>query len=73
MNEQSVTAQRADATGGSPGEVVAVFSRLSVSCFGGPIAHLGYFHDEFVVRRRWLDEKTFVDLVALAAFLLLFT
>ena len=55
--------------GGSPGEVLAVFSRLGVSCFGGPIAHLGYFHDEFVVRRRWLDEKTYVDLVALAQFL----
>ena len=69
MSEQSDATQRAGAGGGSPGEVLAVFSRLGVSCFGGPIAHLGYFHDEFVVRRRWLDEKTFVDLVALAQFL----
>jgi chromate transporter len=37
--------------------------------FGGPIAHLGYFHDDFVVRRRWLDEKTYADLVALCQFL----
>jgi hypothetical protein len=41
MNEDSIAAQRAHAKGGSPGEVLAVFSRLGVSCFGGPIAHLG--------------------------------
>ena len=37
--------------------------------FGGPIAHLGYFRDEYVVRRRWLDDGRFADLVALAQFL----
>ncbi len=51
------------------GEVFAAFLRLGVSCFGGPIAHIGYFREEFVVRRRWLDERAFVDLVALCQFL----
>ena len=55
--------------GGAAGEVLAAFLRLGLTSFGGPIAHLGYFHDEFVVRRRWLDEKTYVDLVALSQFL----
>ena len=55
--------------GGAAGEVLAVFLRLGLTSFGGPIAHLGYFHEEFVARRRWLDEKTFVDLVALSQFL----
>ena len=54
---------------GSSAEVFAVFLRLGLTSFGGPIAHLGYFHEEFVVRRRWLDEKTYVDLVALSQFL----
>jgi chromate transporter len=42
---------------GSALEVLAVHRRLGLSCFGGPIAHIGYFRDEFVVRRRWLDEQ----------------
>jgi chromate transporter len=50
-------------------EVLLVFLRLGLTSFGGPIAHLGYFHDEFVVRRRWLEEKTYADLVALCQFL----
>ena len=54
---------------GSTAEVFAVFLRLGLTSFGGPVAHLGYFHEEFVVRRRWLDEKTYVDLVALSQFL----
>src|SRR5713226_1379661 len=54
---------------GSVLEVLAVATRLGLTSFGGPIAHLGYFHDEFVVRRRWLDEKTYADLVALCHFL----
>jgi chromate transporter len=54
---------------GTIGEVLAVFLRLGLTSFGGPIAHLGYFHDEFVVRRKWLDEKTYADLVALSQFL----
>src|SRR5580692_7437482 len=56
----------------SPGtaiEVLLVFLRLGVSCFGGPIAHIGYFRDEFVTRRRWLDEQSYADLVGLCQFL----
>jgi chromate transporter len=54
---------------GSPVEVLLVFLKLGLTCFGGPIAHIGYFREEFVVRRRWLDEQTYVDLVALCQFL----
>jgi chromate transporter len=54
---------------GSPLEVLLIFLKLGLSCFGGPIAHIGYFRDEFVVRRRWLDEKAYADLVALCQFL----
>jgi chromate transporter len=54
---------------GTPLEVLAVFTRLGLTSFGGPIAHLGYFHDEFVVRRRWMDERRYADLVALCQFL----
>ena len=54
---------------GSPGEVLLIFLKLGLSCFGGPIAHIGYFRDEFVVRRRWLDERAYADLVALCQFL----
>jgi chromate transporter len=50
-------------------EVLLIFFRLGVSCFGGPIAHIGYFRDEFVTRRRWLDEQAYADLVALCQFL----
>src|ERR1700744_2085956 len=50
-------------------EVLLIFLRLGVSCFGGPIAHIGYFRDEFVTRRRWLDEQAYADLVALCQFL----
>lgn len=54
---------------GGFGEVFRVFLRLGLTSFGGPIAHLGYFHTEFVERRRWLTERSFADLVALAQFL----
>jgi chromate transporter len=54
---------------GSPTEVLWAFARLGVASFGGPIAHIGYFRQEFVVRRRWLDERAYADLVALCQFL----
>ena len=54
---------------GSTWEVLLAFLRLGLTSFGGPIAHLGYFHDEFVGRRCWLDEKAYADLVALCQFL----
>jgi len=46
---------------GSASEVLAVFLKLGLTSFGGPIAHLGYFRREFVERRRWLDDETFMD------------
>jgi chromate transporter len=58
-----------DQRAGTPFEVLRVFFKLGVSSFGGPIAHIGYFREEFVVRRRWLDEQAFVHLVALCQFL----
>jgi chromate transporter len=54
---------------GSAGEVLRVFLKLGLTSFGGPIAHLGYFQDELVVRRRWLDQHAYADLVALCQFL----
>jgi chromate transporter len=50
-------------------EVLTVATRLGLTSFGGPIAHLGYFRDEYVARREWLDEQTYGDLVALCQFL----
>ncbi len=57
--------------GGPPSvlEVGRVALKLGLTSFGGPIAHLGYFRDEYVVKRRWLDEQTYADLVALSQFL----
>lgn len=43
--------------------VFAAFLKLGLTSFGGPIAHLGYFRDEFVVRRKWLDDRVYADLV----------
>ena len=54
---------------GWPLEVLLVFLRLGLTSFGGPIAHIGYFREEFVVRRRWLDEQAYADLVGLCQFL----
>jgi chromate transporter len=54
---------------GSALEVLLVFLRLGVTAFGGPIAHIGYFREEFVVRRRWIDELAYADLVGLCQFL----
>lgn len=54
---------------GTAGEVLAAFLKLGLTSFGGPIAHLGYFRDEFVTRRRWIDEAGYADLVALCQFL----
>ena len=58
-----------DARRHSPVEVLRVFLKLGLISFGGPVAHLGYFRDEFVTRRRWLDDGTYTDLVALCQFL----
>lgn len=53
----------------SPWAVFLIFLRLGLTSFGGPIAHLGYFRDEFVTRRQWLTERSYADLVALCQFL----
>jgi chromate transporter len=57
------------ASKGSPGEVFRVFLKLGLTSFGGPIAHLGYFRNELVLRRKWIDEASYGDLVALCQFL----
>lgn len=49
--------------------VFLIFLRLGLTSFGGPVAHLGYFREEFVARRRWLTEDAYADLVALCQFL----
>ncbi|HIW33904.1 MAG TPA: chromate transporter [Candidatus Paenibacillus intestinavium] len=50
-------------------EVFSVSTKLGLTSFGGPIAHLGYFHNEYVRRRKWIDEQSYADLVALCQFL----
>jgi chromate transporter len=54
---------------GSALEVLRIFTRLGLTSFGGPVAHLGYFRAEFVERRKWLDEAHYLDIVALCQFL----
>ncbi len=49
--------------------LLLIFLRLGLTSFGGPIAHIGYYREEFVVRRKWLTEQAYADLVALAQFL----
>ena len=56
-------------TEGTPGEVLRAFAKLGVTSFGGPVAHIGYFRDEFVIRRKWLGDAAYADLVALCQFL----
>lgn len=65
MNEQSILA----GDRGGVGEVFVAFLKLGLTSFGGPIAHLGYFREAFVVRRQWIDEAGYADLVALGQFL----
>ncbi|MBH1979794.1 MAG: chromate transporter, partial [Comamonadaceae bacterium] len=50
-------------------QVFWIFLRLGLTSFGGPVAHLGYFRTEFVLRRQWLTERSYADLVALCQFL----
>jgi len=50
-------------------EVFRVFLRLGLTSFGGPVAHIGYFREAFVNRRRWLSEQAYADIVALCQFL----
>ncbi|MFI4975285.1 MAG: chromate efflux transporter [Caulobacterales bacterium] len=57
------------ARGSTPFEVFVAFLRLGVTCFGGPIAHIGYFRDAFVEKRGWLGEAQFAQIVALCQLL----
>lgn len=50
-------------------EILIVSTKLGLTSFGGPIAHLGYFHEEYVRRRKWLQEQDYANLVALCQFL----
>jgi chromate transporter len=68
----TIAAQPAEAEGGRKGsalEVLRIFTKLGLTSFGGPVAHLGYYRAELVERRRWLDEAAFADIVALCQFL----
>ncbi|MCD7061233.1 chromate efflux transporter [Pelagibacterium xiamenense] len=66
---QAESDEAANASAGSAGEVFLAFLKLGLTSFGGPIAHLGYFRDELVLRRKWIDEAGYADLVALCQFL----
>lgn len=69
MSLTDTTTARTAGARGTAGEVFLAFLKLGLTSFGGPIAHLGYFRDELVVRRGWIDEKGYADLVGLAQFL----
>lgn len=73
MSEAAPVAPRRQLPTGEPSgsflEVFLVSLRLGLTSFGGPIAHLGYFHEEYVKRRKWIDERSYADLVALCQFL----
>ncbi|WP_414474652.1 chromate efflux transporter [Microvirga sp. M2] len=69
MNQHEAPRVTSTVPSGHAGEVFRAFLKLGLTSFGGPVAHLGYFHDEFVVRRRWFDERAYADLVALCQFL----
>lgn len=72
-HDSQPTADAATSAGSAPRaaplETFLVFLKLGLTSFGGPVAHLGYFRTEFVERRRWLDDKSYSDLVALCQFL----
>ncbi|TQK05942.1 MULTISPECIES: chromate efflux transporter [unclassified Herbaspirillum] len=63
--DQPASAQRQESLWG----LFLIFLRLGLTSFGGPVAHLGYFHNEFVTKRRFLSERSYADLVALCQFL----
>lgn len=54
---------------GSPLEVFRVFLLLGLTSFGGPVAHLGYFREAFVVRLQWMNDRAYGDFVALGQLL----
>ena len=68
-HNQESTSARTSAPHVSTARVFLAFLQLGFTSFGGPVAHLGYFRDAFVERRRWIDERIYADLVALCQFL----
>lgn len=50
-------------------EILKVSTKLGLTSFGGPVAHLGYFKNEYIDKRKWLDDKTYADIIALCQFL----
>lgn len=50
-------------------EILFVSTKLGLTSFGGPVAHLGYFHDEYIRRRKWMDDKTYAELISICQFL----
>jgi chromate transporter len=62
-------AKRLSPPAGSAFEVFRAFLLLGLTSFGGPVAHIGFFRNAFVLRRRWLDDRTFADLMAMCQFL----
>jgi len=61
--------QKRDQAGSNLAEIFFAFLKLGLTAFGGPIAHLGYFREDLILRRRWMDEAAYADLVALCQFL----
>ena len=62
---ETMSISRADLNKQSPWEVFKIFLRLGCTSFGGPTAHLGYFRDEFVEKRKWFSDKQYADLCLL--------
>lgn len=50
-------------------EILGASLKLGLTSFGGPVAHLGYFKNEYIDKRKWLDDKTYADIIALCQFL----
>ena len=65
---QADSSNRAE-SGTSVLSIFWIFLKLGCTSFGGPIAHIGYFRHEFVVKRKWLDDSSYADLIALCNFL----
>src|SRR5690606_13600182 len=69
LREADLDIDAKPAARGSAAEVFRVLLSIGLTSFGGPVAHLGYFRETFVVRRKWLSEQAYADLVALCQFL----
>lgn len=67
--KQAVPGEHRKGKAGALLEVLLVSAQLGLTSFGGPVAHLGYFHNEYIRRRKWMDERSYADLVALCQFL----